>query len=758
MAGTGNMIGSAITPNFRGDVNYFSSPEYQAFQKSGMTEEGMPRSETADRAYSSPYFGAGLSSSSGARQDQAYQDYLNRTQVAPQRRPSSMTPAPDVFPTGTAGGAFADLSGTMTQAQIDAINRQSEMNQNAIANRIPNTVPTNFVAPNPINFLPSTPISPGEPAANASQIDASIRPFLTEGLKQAQEIFLRQQPQMFQGQTYVSPSQQTLAALQQQENIASSSSMPILGQAQSSFLRGLTEQSAASPLYQNIYGAAGFQPGVDVYSQVAGGGMVNPATGMAQNLYGQAGTQPGASAYQQAAQGGMQVAGQQQLQNLYGQSGQVGSPSIYGEVAGGQIPVAGQSQLQGLYGQAGAQPGQQVFGQAAGGQFGNMATGQLANIAGGGFLNANPYQQQMMQAATRPLEQQFAQSVLPGISSLYSKSGRLGSGSMERALGTATESFGRALGDVTSNLAGSQFQQERQLQQQALGQLAGVSAQDIQTRLAGAGALEQAQRAATSQQAGIAGQLAGLSQQDIANRLAAAGSLEASQRAGIGQQAGLAGQLAGLSAQDIQTRLAGAGGLQASQAQGIAQQSGLLGQIGGFTQQDIANRLAGATGLQGAQQAALGTQLQAASGVGATQATDLSRQLQASLAAPQIYGQQFLPSQQLAQVGGAREAIASQPLQEQMARFAFTQRLPYEQLSGYLSSVYGSPLGSFGTPAQQPQYTNNTVGALGGALGGGIGGYALGSMLPSSFLGGYGGAAGGALGALAGGLLGGGVF
>jgi hypothetical protein len=93
-----------------------------------------------------------------------------------------------------------------------------------------------------------------------------------------------------------------------------------------------------------------------------------------------------------------------------------------------------------------------------------------------------------------------------------------------------------------------------------------------------------------------------------------------------------------------------------------------------------------------------------------------------------------------------------------MSRFAYEQRLPYEQLSGYLSSVYGSPLGSFGTPAPQPQFTNNTVGALGGALGGGIGGYALGSMLPSSFLGGYGGAAGGALGAIGGGLLGGGFF
>jgi len=37
-----------------------------------------------------------------------------------------------------------------------------------------------------------------------------------------------------------------------------------LGQAQGAFLRGLTAPSAATPLYQNIYGAAGFQPGADM--------------------------------------------------------------------------------------------------------------------------------------------------------------------------------------------------------------------------------------------------------------------------------------------------------------------------------------------------------------------------------------------------------------------------------------------------------------------------------------------------------------
>lgn len=197
--------------------------------------------------------------------------------------------------------------------------------------------------------------------------------------------------------------------------------------------------------------------------------------------------------------------------------------------------------------------------------------GQQGQTAAGSFLNANPFQAQMMQAATRPLEQAFSNQVLPGISSLFSKSGRLGSGAMERALGTATEGFGRALGDITSNIAGTQFQQERGLQQQA--------------------------------------------------------------------------QLA-----------------QAALAQ----------------------------------------------------------------AAPSIFSQQFLPAQALGQVGAQQEAIAAQPLQEQLARFQFGQQLPFQQLQGFLSSVYGSPMGGFGTQTQQtPMTTNRTTGALGGALAGGLGGFAL---------------------------------
>ena len=293
--------------------------------------------------------------------------------------------------------------------------------------------------------------------STTSSIDPGILPYITTGLERAKTLFLGgEQPSMYPGQTYVSPSEETMTALQQQQNIA-----------------------------------------------------------------------------------------QQQ------------SPSL--------------------------QVGQNAYLQSYGG---------LANTAAGGFLQGNPYQQQMIEAATRPLVSQYSNQVLPGIASLYSKSGRYGSGAMQSALGQATEQYGRALGDVSANIVGTQYDQERARQQQAMMGLTNIAQ-----------------------------------------------------------------------------------------------------------------------------------------------------------AAPSIYAQQYLPSQQLAQIGAQREAIAAQPLQEAMQRYSFGQQLPYQQLSGYLSSVYGSPTASYGTTSQNMS-TNPTVGAIGGALGGGLLGNAVGSAFGFPNL-------GSVIGGLGGGLLGG---
>jgi hypothetical protein len=217
--------------------------------------------------------------------------------------------------------------------------------------------------------------------------------------------------------------------------------------------------------------------------------------------------------------------------------------------------------------------------------------GGLGATAGGAFLMGNPYQQAAIEAASRPIQRQFAETTLPGIASGFSLAGRYGSQAMGTALGSATAATARALGDVGTNIAYGGYEAERGRQQQAM-----------------------------------------------------------------------------------------------------------LGQI------------------------------------------------QSATLAPQIYGQQFLPSQQLAQVGAAREAIAGQPLQEAIQRYQFQQQIPYQQLQGFLSSIYGTPMAAsqYAPPAQ----TNRLASTLGGAaLGAGVG-----QMIGGSF-GGFGAPAIGAgLGAL-GGLL-----
>ena len=271
-----------------------------------------------------------------------------------------------------------------------------------------------------------------------SRIDPALLPYLQTGLARAQELFLTgPQPTFFPGQTYVTPSEQTLAALQQQEQAATAAS-PVLQAAQEAYQRSL---------------------------------------------------------------------------------------------------------------------------------------GQVGQTAAGGFLGGSPYREQLIAAATRPLTQQFESQIVPGISSLFSRAGRYGSGAMERALGTATESYGRALGDVASTVAAQDYARERQLQQQAQ----------------------------------------------------------------IAQSA-------------------------------LAQ------------------------------------------------------------AAPSFFQASFLPSQALAQVGAAREQIAAQPLQEQMQRFQFGQQLPFQQLQGFLSSVYGNPMSVSNVPIPQAQ-TNR----LGQAIGGAGLGYLGGQFLTSQF-------------------------
>lgn len=184
----------------------------------------------------------------------------------------------------------------------------------------------------------------------------------------------------------------------------------------------------------------------------------------------------------------------------------------------------------------------------------------LQETATGGFLQGSPYRDQLIEAATRPITQQFTEQVMPGIQSTFSQAGRLGSGAQAAVTGRATEGFGRAVGDITSQIAAQDYARERGFQEQA--------------------------------------------QRDVINA---------------------------------------------------------AGQFGG------------------------------------------------------VFSSFLAPAQTLAQVGAQREAIAGQPLQESIRRFEYAQQLPYQQLGGYLSSIYGSPLASQNAPTPQPQ-GNTALQNVGGLL------------------------------------------
>jgi hypothetical protein len=126
-------------------------------------------------------------------------------------------------------------------------------------------------------------------------------------------------------------------------------------------------------------------------------------------------------------------------------------------------------------------------------------------------------------------------------------------------------------------------------------------------------------------------------------------------------------------------------------------------------QQASQTQFLGASGLESAAQAAAERQLSAASGIAGTEQIARQQQLAAAGMAPQFYAQQFLPSQQLAQVGQAQMALQEPVLADAIRRFEYQQQLPYQQLQGFLSGVYGTPMGSSQLQTAQQPRTNTTL-------------------------------------------------
>lgn len=139
--------------------------------------------------------------------------------------------------------------------------------------------------------------------------------------------------------------------------------------------------------------------------------------------------------------------GYQQASNLYGQ----GAPSYYpGQTV---APLSGYSQ---------SAIDQQAQRAMQGSPLTTAGQNQLTNTLNGSYLNAgNPYFSGAVNAAIRPVTEQFQNTVIPGINSTFSDAGRFGSGAQQSALNQAGTDYQRNIGDISSNMAYQNYSDER---------------------------------------------------------------------------------------------------------------------------------------------------------------------------------------------------------------------------------------------------------------------------------------------------------
>jgi hypothetical protein len=98
------------------------------------------------------------------------------------------------------------------------------------------------------------------------------------------------------------------------------------------------------------------------------------------------------------------------------------------------------------------------------------AQGQLTDTLSGDYLNAdsNPYFQNAVNAAIRPVTQQYNEQVMPGLNSDFSMAGRYGGGAHQLAAADASGQYMNTIGDMSSQMAYQNYGDERQRQIQGM--------------------------------------------------------------------------------------------------------------------------------------------------------------------------------------------------------------------------------------------------------------------------------------------------
>ncbi len=96
------------------------------------------------------------------------------------------------------------------------------------------------------------------------------------------------------------------------------------------------------------------------------------------------------------------------------------------------------------------------------------AQNELTKTLGGDYLNNNPYVDSMYNSAAKNTVNKYNEIVNPGIDSEFSKAGRYGSGAYAQARNQSDRTAASELGDLATNIYGTNYANERKLQNQGM--------------------------------------------------------------------------------------------------------------------------------------------------------------------------------------------------------------------------------------------------------------------------------------------------
>ncbi|MGH0371733.1 hypothetical protein NKY71_25260 [Sinorhizobium meliloti] len=491
------------------------------------------------------------------------------------------------------------------------------------------------------------------------------KPYLLENYKKFDELIKSGAPKQFEGSTVANQSNATLDALNGTENLARNGNTSALTNATNAVNGVMTQgtntqaNSTLSQLQQQMN--FGTNPTDAIAKGIANGSTVG------QNYSnGAAGTAAG-------------------LQNYSN-----GAISQFQGMANYLNPALAQSQGYGNYTNAAA--GLQTNQANSLAQGNNPAMDYLKNTASGSNIGNNPYLDRMVSNQQDAIADKLKNITNPGIDSQAASLGRMGSAAYATQRNNAESTAANEMAKVATEAYQAQYNQDTANQLNAAGQYGNFANQDVANRmnanqaLAGTDAQQQQLRQAGTS---LYGNLADAQQSqrfNAANSLSSA--YDSQQAARLGANANYAGIL---------------------DSQQSARQNALNSnrdfQLAGANlasnnyQNNIANMLSGNN-----------QRLNAANAANNQQNAVADQRLNAAGMAGQTYANQYLPYQQLAGVGEARDTRAQDVLNAEIAKWDYDQQLPMQNIANFTNLLNGGGYSNTTTPV----YSNTTGQVLGG--------------------------------------------